>query len=217
MVSVDEYESKVSDSNVVVGFYVRDRDAARDLNRFLQKSPSDIMDTEVSPAPDQRGYYIVFVELPYDARFGTSVNAILDEIAPLAEIDTWSMKVRHHRGLMDFTPVAIYKAVGKARGQLQEAAIAGFLGRSELPVARISSRTLTISGPVNFLVEGFWTKETVRRESNQAIDLSLTKVALTRRISEALGSEWSVDALVDGTWVLTRGDDSRVLLIRSVS
>lgn len=63
LISVDEYDSKVDEKEAIVfGFYVHDRGAADDLNRFLQKSAVPLLDTEVSPAPDQHGFYMVFIE-----------------------------------------------------------------------------------------------------------------------------------------------------------
>ena len=49
MISIDEYESKLDDDSIVVAFYVRDRDPSYDLNRFIQKGASAILDTDVSP------------------------------------------------------------------------------------------------------------------------------------------------------------------------
>ena len=49
MVTIDEYASKLDENAIVLGFYVQDRDAAEDLNRFVQKSPVEMLDTEVSP------------------------------------------------------------------------------------------------------------------------------------------------------------------------
>ena len=84
MISVDEYESKIDDSSIVIGFYIHDQDAASDLNRFLQKSPIQIIDTEISPAPDQHGYYIVFVELINDRRIAKNIADILAEVSFLS-------------------------------------------------------------------------------------------------------------------------------------
>ena len=63
ILSIDEYESKIEDDGIVVGFYTQYKDPANDLNRFIQKSAIDILDSEVSPAPTEDGYFIVFVEL----------------------------------------------------------------------------------------------------------------------------------------------------------
>ncbi len=102
LISVDEYQSKIDDSAVAIGFYVSDKDAAEDLNRFIQKSPISLIDCDVSPAPDQRGYYIVFVEMELNDRFVSNVTSLLDEIGPLTDIDNWQMRVRGNKGLIAY-------------------------------------------------------------------------------------------------------------------
>lgn len=102
LVSIDEYASKLDASAIAIGFYVQDRDAADDLNRFIQKSPVTIIDADVSPAPDQRGYYLVFVELAFNERVVANIASLLEEISPLVAIEAWKMRVRNLDGLYDF-------------------------------------------------------------------------------------------------------------------
>lgn len=94
LVSIDEYESKVDENAIALGFFVNDRDAADDLNRFIQKSSVPLLDSDVSPAPDQRGYYIVFCELTDNDRFIDNLCNICDEVGQLGAIDNWQMKIR---------------------------------------------------------------------------------------------------------------------------
>jgi hypothetical protein len=94
VVSIDEYQSKVDDSAVAIGFFVNDRDAASDLNRFIQKSAVPIIDSDVSPAPDQRGYYIVFAELPGNDRFTENLIHLCNEVGQLGGVEHWQMKMR---------------------------------------------------------------------------------------------------------------------------
>ena len=64
LVSFNEYDSKIKDDAVVLGFYVRNEAAAQDLAIFLDRSTvTEIMDCEVSPAVTEEGYYMTFVEL----------------------------------------------------------------------------------------------------------------------------------------------------------
>lgn len=102
LVSIDEFASKIDPDAIAIGFYVQDKDAADDLNRFIQKSPVSIIDSDVSPAPDQRGFYIVFVEIQFTDRLVSNITALLEEISPLASIESWQMKVRNIKGLVKF-------------------------------------------------------------------------------------------------------------------
>lgn len=105
MMSIDEFESKVDDDAIVVGFYIKDSDPADDLNRFIQKSPISLLDTDVSPAPNEDGYFLVFVELSRDGTFTEKLKTILSEIQNLVSIDAndWSFTCYGHDGVFEAT------------------------------------------------------------------------------------------------------------------
>lgn len=90
MISVDEYESKLSDKAVVIAFYVGDEEPARDLNRFIQKSPIDLIDTDISPAPNPDGYYLVFVEMMADGEVAEKIVNLCGTISQLVSVKEWS-------------------------------------------------------------------------------------------------------------------------------
>jgi hypothetical protein len=113
LISIDEYESKIDGSAVVIGFYVGDKDAADDLNRFIQKSAVPLIDSDVSPAPDQRGYYIVFAELSVNDRLGDNLRNICEEVAQIGAVAEWKVKIRGIDGVQSFDPDFIFKAVIK--------------------------------------------------------------------------------------------------------
>lgn len=94
IISVDEYQSKVDDSAVVVAFFVTDRHAAADVNRFLQKSHVDLLDAEVSAAPDQRGDYLVFIEIPINDKAGEAVYELCKDLSSLAAFSEWKVRIR---------------------------------------------------------------------------------------------------------------------------
>ena len=94
IVSIDEYESKVDDDAVAIAFYVGDKDAADDLNRFIQKSAVPLIDSDVSPAPDQRGFYLVFAEIAANDRMAGNIAHICEEVGQLSGITDWKMSIR---------------------------------------------------------------------------------------------------------------------------
>lgn len=101
VVSIDEYQSKIDDSAIAIGFYARDRDAADDLNRFIQKSSIPIIDSDVSPAPDQRGFYIVFAELAGNDRFAENLVNLCEEVGLLGAVTEWKMKMRGIKNVVE--------------------------------------------------------------------------------------------------------------------
>lgn len=93
LISIDEYESKLSQEAIVIGFYVGDQEPARDLNRFIQKAPIALLDTDISPAPNRDGYYMVFVELMRNDEVPEKVIDLCGTISRLVSISDWSMKL----------------------------------------------------------------------------------------------------------------------------
>ena len=91
-VSVAEFEPKTGteDDVVVVGFYCKDEAPAQDLASFIEKSVVDILDTEVSPNPDEEGYYMVFVEVENEEIMKKAL-ALLDDISRLTDIESWEL------------------------------------------------------------------------------------------------------------------------------
>ena len=90
MVTIDEFESKIDDRRVIVtGFYVTDQDPAVDLSIFIEKSSIRPLDTEVSPAPTDDGYYLVFVEMTRNEEFPTRLVQMCDQVSNLTDTKKW--------------------------------------------------------------------------------------------------------------------------------
>ena len=90
LITIDEYESKISDDkSIVVGFYVFEEDAAHDLSNFIERAPYMILDTDVSPAPTKDGYYVCFVEIQRSNDFGTSLTKLLSDLTLLTNVEDW--------------------------------------------------------------------------------------------------------------------------------
>lgn len=91
IISVDEYESKIDNRKaIVVGFFVAESDPANDLSNFIEKSNIDILDTDVSPAPTEDGYYMVFVEFSRNLNFPKRLLSIIEELSNITNNDNWS-------------------------------------------------------------------------------------------------------------------------------
>jgi hypothetical protein len=93
LVSIDEYESKIDDRRVIVtAFYVADHDPALDLSIFIEKSSVRPLDTDVSPAPTDDGYYLVFVEMTRNAEFPTRLTALCQQVSNLTATKQWQFR-----------------------------------------------------------------------------------------------------------------------------
>lgn len=89
-ISIDEYESKIDPDAIVVGFFVSDSDPAKDLSSFIESGAGAILDTEVSPAPDDDGNYLVFVEFMRDEKLPENLEYILKTVENLTGIQEWN-------------------------------------------------------------------------------------------------------------------------------
>jgi hypothetical protein len=97
VLSIDEYESKISDKRaVVIGFFVQDEAPAKDLSHFIERSSLPILDTEVSPNPTEDGFYITWVELRRSKDLPTVLSDLLSDIENLCKIDEWQFTCPHH-------------------------------------------------------------------------------------------------------------------------
>lgn len=88
-ISIDEFESKIDSDAIVVGFYVDDDEPADDLLNFIEGDPVDILDVEVSPAPDEKGRYVVFVEFLRVEKFPEKLDNVLSSLESLTKITEW--------------------------------------------------------------------------------------------------------------------------------
>ncbi len=92
-VSVAEFKPKTGTEEdvIVVGFYVKDEAPAMDLAKFIERGVTPILDTEVSPNPNDVGMYIVFVEVENENLMNTALN-LINDIHGLVKVKEWSIK-----------------------------------------------------------------------------------------------------------------------------
>ena len=64
-VSLDEFSPKTGENKdvIVLGFYVDDLEPAKDLSNFIETGAYETLDVEASPASNDEGHYMVFVEM----------------------------------------------------------------------------------------------------------------------------------------------------------
>jgi|TARA_B100000929_G_C15460735_1_gene404400 hypothetical protein len=92
-VSVAEFKPKTGTEEdvIVIGFYVKDEAPAMDLAKFIERGVTPILDTEVSPNPNDVGMYIVFVEVENENLMNTALN-LINDIHGLVKVKEWSIK-----------------------------------------------------------------------------------------------------------------------------
>lgn len=219
LVSIDEFESKIDPSALVIGFYVGDLDAAGDLNRFLQKSTVDILDCDISPAPDQHGYYMVFVELLNNARVAENVEGVVQEVSALTNIDNWKAHLRGTKGLSEFDAKALTKSL-KKDPSLSESVL-DFLTTSDLHNAKVDGDKLILESvreSTHWQIVAFGPLDETMREhrlDESPVSFGFGDVAVCKRLISMLGEGWTAHRVGDLTVVQNVALQPQVLLLRN--
>lgn len=227
MITVDEYTSKMDETAVVFGFFVNSLDAAKDLNRFIQKSPVPLLDSEVSPAPDQNGYYIVFFEILNDERIAENVREVLDEVEPLTKNTAWQLRIRGVDRLVPFSVSALtvhLKNKNEDGGEKQQAPIQeqvlAFLQPSGLSGTSATGSRLIIEGRGNrieFEIVDFGPTEKLLAENDLgALGMSLKDAAQELRLALMLGDGWSVHRVGPNSVLLHEWSEDALLVKHSI-
>ena len=92
-VSIGEFKPKTGTEEdvIVVAFYVKDEAPAMDLARFIERGVTPMLDTEVSPNPNDVDMYVVFVEVENEDLMNTTFS-LINDIHGLTGNKEWNMK-----------------------------------------------------------------------------------------------------------------------------
>ncbi len=98
-IHVDEFSSKMGDDDdiIVLSFFLRDEQAAKDLMNWFEKGYDFVLDADRSPGEIKPNRYLVYVEIRRRSTAGANVEQLLGDLNTLTEYDLndWSM---HYRG-----------------------------------------------------------------------------------------------------------------------
>lgn len=95
-IHVDEFTSKMGDDDdiIVVSFFVRDPQAAKDLMNWFEKGYDFVIDADRSPGEIKPNRYLVYVEIRRRSSAGAHVQQLINDLATLTEFEPkdWYMK-----------------------------------------------------------------------------------------------------------------------------
>jgi hypothetical protein len=98
-IHVDEFSSKMGDDDdiIVVSFFVRNAQAAKDLMMWFEKGYDFVIDADRSPGEIKPNRYLVYIELRRRSTAGGHLETIIDDLGTLTEFnkDDWLM---HYKG-----------------------------------------------------------------------------------------------------------------------
>jgi hypothetical protein len=97
-IHVDEFSSKMGDDDdiIVVSFFVRDSQAAKDLMMWFEKGYDFVLDADRSPGEITPNRYLVYVEIRRRSTAGANVEQLLNDLDTLTEfsVEDWTMQYR---------------------------------------------------------------------------------------------------------------------------
>ena len=98
-IHVDEFSSKMGDDDdiIVVSFFVRDAQAAKDLMMWFEKGYDFVLDADRSPGEIRPGRYLVYVEIRRRSTAGGHVEQLLDDLNTLTEFEDGTAWTMHYR------------------------------------------------------------------------------------------------------------------------
>lgn len=96
---VDEFASKMGDDDdiIVISFFVRSKEAARDLVNWFEKGYDFILDADQSPGEIKPGRFLVYIEMRRRSSAGKWVSELIDDLTTLTDLEPeeWQM---HYEG-----------------------------------------------------------------------------------------------------------------------
>jgi hypothetical protein len=103
-VLIDMHKTKLGEDRdyIVLSIAVNDRTPAHDLARFVENGVYKYEDVEVSPATDNKGRYLVYIEMKRDSKAFESINGILTDSNKLTGIEQWKFKTMGASEPVDF-------------------------------------------------------------------------------------------------------------------
>ena len=98
-IHVDEFSSKMGDDDdiIVISFFVRDAQAAKDLMSWFEKGYDFVLDADRSPGEIKPGRYLVYVEIRRRSTAGGHVETLLNDLNTLTEYAGSQDWIMHYR------------------------------------------------------------------------------------------------------------------------
>lgn len=134
-IHVDEFSSKMGDDEdiIVVSFFVRDKQAARDLVAWFEKGYDFVLDADRSPGEIKPNRYLVYVEIRRRSSAPDNIELLLDDLGTLTEFNsdewevhydgkTWPWSPDRFRSTVPLTPDAYSRNQEQDLNEWREAA-----------------------------------------------------------------------------------------------
>lgn len=111
-ISIDQYTTKIENDNIVISFFVKDKEPAHDLAEFISKNFFDtVIDIDVSANKTINGDYQVFLEMKRNQSFPVKFMKIIGTVTILTNEDKWIFKTAGYDKAIDLTKENLIKYI----------------------------------------------------------------------------------------------------------
>jgi hypothetical protein len=99
-IHVDEFSSKMGDDDdiIVLSFFLRDAQAAKDLMSWFEKGYDFVLDADRSPGEIKPNRYLVYVEIRRRSTAGAQAEELLNDLNTLTEYEKAEDWTMHYKG-----------------------------------------------------------------------------------------------------------------------
>jgi len=141
-IHIDEFSSKMGEDSdvIVVSFFVRDRQAAKDLTSWFEKGYDFVLDADTSPGEIKPNRYLVYLEMRRRNAAPKQIEEILDDLGTLTEYEPkdWVMvyKKRRHEWspetFAELVPLTPNEYRERTEGELNEMRVAAGIATKDV-------------------------------------------------------------------------------------
>ena len=110
---VDVYKPRNGDEKdiVVLAFLVLERKPAIILSRRITQGKFEFIDVDVSPAPDEEGNYLVFLEIKRNTAMFDVLGDILQHVGNMVDIHQWHFQPYAYEGFLEWNRENFQKTI----------------------------------------------------------------------------------------------------------
>lgn len=224
LISVDEFEPKTGsvEEVIVIAFFCKDELPAIDLDEFIDKSIIEFVDSEVSPNPNEDGYYLVFVEFKRQPNFWMKFYDLVEDVENIVGKVKWSVQPYLVDKLYALKDLELHELVITKEDEYVprsefDQTVESYFQDSDLLLLETDNTHIKLGGPKGSIVlefVGFGNESTLvkrLRLNEQHIDLFHTSSTLSA-MRGMLGSNWEVQTIGDYYFLNKVGNDRSVVV-----
>ncbi|WP_353482979.1 hypothetical protein [Haliscomenobacter sp.] len=121
-IHIDEFSSKMGEDSdvIVVSFFVRDRQAAKDLTSWFEKGYDFVLDADTSPGEIKPNRYLVYLEMRRRNAAPKQIEEILDDLGTLTEYESSDWVMVYKKKRHDWSPETFAELVPLTPNEYRE-------------------------------------------------------------------------------------------------